>query len=216
MAENGVSHDKLFRTVVFLKGGPPGVEVREVRHRVGPFEPLRWRYLAFGLSRSLAEDYVGRPQPLAAALAALMRSEVWDEVEKKLRCFDALSRARDLGSDRRFLLARVVETYVELDEEEQERFDAEMEREINKEVREMVVTWEEALAESRAEGRQEGQLEGRVVATQDAILRLVTRRNGSLPAGCEEKLRAIEDLGRLDEILDQVARGKPIEEIDLG
>lgn len=96
--------------VVFLRGGPPGVEVRQVVDRVGPFEINRFRYLALGLSQSLAEEYVDRPQPLAAALAALMRSEVWGRVERKIECLQAIRRPENLDRSQRFLLARIVNT----------------------------------------------------------------------------------------------------------
>ncbi|HEX9732360.1 MAG TPA: hypothetical protein VGG06_10275 [Thermoanaerobaculia bacterium] len=51
---------------VFLTGGPKGIEVREVKIGAAGWTSLRFFYLAFGLSGSLAEDYVDRPQPLAA------------------------------------------------------------------------------------------------------------------------------------------------------
>ena len=146
---------------VFLKGGRAGVEVRQVLTHVGPFEVWRFRYLAFGLSQSLAEEYVEHRRPLGAALAALMRSRVWDGVERKLRCLRAISRAESLDLRQRFLLARVVNTYVQLTGEDEERFFAELRREGNKEVRDMVVTWEEALAEREARGRAEGEARGR-------------------------------------------------------
>ncbi len=44
--------------VVFLKGGRPGVRRRVVSEKVGAFEVNRFSYLAFGLSGSLAEDYL--------------------------------------------------------------------------------------------------------------------------------------------------------------
>ena len=163
--------------VVFLRGGKPGIEVREVRRRVGPFEALHFKYFAFGLSGSLAEEYVDRPQPLAAALAALMRSKQWDNARRKLHCFAGIGRAEGLDIRQRFLLARVVDTYVQLDEREQEHFAAELARSENEEVQEMVVTWEEALAERETKG------------AQGADLRAAERRFGPLPKDFEEKIR---------------------------
>ena len=60
---------------VNLKGSPVGVKVRQVVEKVGAMEVCRFSYLAFGLSRCLAEEYIDRPQALAPALAALMRSK---------------------------------------------------------------------------------------------------------------------------------------------
>ena len=166
------------------------------------------RYFAFGLSGSLAEDFVHRPQPLAAALAALMRSRIWDNPERKMQCFEGIRRAEWLDIRQRFLLARVVDTYVQLDEREEERFVAQLARAENKEVRHMVVTWEEALAESRAEGELQ--------AAQGADLRAAERRFGPVPQAFEEKIRATQDLDRLYRILDQILEAESIDEIDLG
>ncbi|MEM7584133.1 MAG: hypothetical protein AAF560_12170 [Acidobacteriota bacterium] len=191
--------------VVFLSGGPAGVEVREVRSRVGTFEVWRWRYLAFGLSRSPAEDYVHRPQPLAAALAALMRSSSWDRPDRRLRCLRAISQAKVLDLRQRFLLFRVVDTYVQLTPDEEARFEIAMRRERNKELSEMVVTWDEALAESKEIGQVE--------AAQQADLRVAERRFGKLPRSFEEKIRRTQDLDRLYLILDRIVEADSIEEV---
>ena len=200
--------------VVFLKGARRGVEIREVRRRVGSFEPVCYRFLALGLSQSLAEDYVDRPQPLAAALAALMRSKVWDRVEQKIHCLQAIGRAKHLDQDRQYVLVKVVETYLRLDEIEERQFNTEMEREANKEVREMVVTWEEALAESRTEGEISGRSLGQLEAAQDADLRVAERRFGPLPQAFEERIRETQDLDRLYRILDRILEASSIDEID--
>ncbi|MCP4662863.1 MAG: hypothetical protein GY856_46320 [bacterium] len=105
---------------VFLQGGPKGVKFRKVRTKVGKWEFSSFGYLAFGLSRSLAEEYVDRPQPLAPALAARMRSRLWDKAEKKLRCLLAVHRA-ELPLKREYVLARIVETQIDLKPEEEER-----------------------------------------------------------------------------------------------
>lgn len=198
--------------VVFLTGGPRGVEIREVQRKIGAFETSRFRYLAFGLSRSLAEDYLDRPQPLAAALAALMKSEKWDRVEHKLECLRAISRAKDLGIRKRYVLAKVVNTYLQLTEDEEHRFAEVVRREGGKEVQDMVVTWDEALAEREAIGEAKGRLE----AAQKAVLVSARRRFGSLAPEFEEQIRAIEDLDRLYAVLEQILEADAIGDVLLG
>ena len=160
-----------------------------------------------------------RPQPLAAALAALMHSEIWDQLEKKLRCLQAISRAEGLGISQRYLLAKVVDTYVQLTAEDERRFAQAVASEANEEVRNMIVTWDEALADKEARGRAEGEAKGRVIghieAAQEAALRAARRRFGPLPRGFEEKIRAIEDLERLYEILDRTLEARSLAGIDL-
>ncbi len=214
------SDKPVLSVVVFLKGGTGGVRVREVRTTIGLLVVWRFRYLAFGLSQCLAEEYVGRPQPLAAALAALMRSQAWGRVEHKLRCLRAIGEAEGLDLNRRYVLARIVDTYIELDEVEIQRFSTELERESSKEVQDMVVTWDEALAESKAEGLAEGKAkglaEGRVQAMQESILRLSQRLPGVLSSGFDDAVRSIEDLERLHSIFDRVLDANSAAEVDLG
>ena len=137
-----------------------------------------------------------------------MKSD-WDRVQKRVRCMAAIRRA-DIDDDRRFLLARLVEIYVELNEAETERYRAELTRQDNEEVREMVITWEETLAASKAEGEAKG-----LVAMRNSIMRVLERRLGSLPALVRQKLDGIGSLERLEEILDQALTVSSVDELVL-
>lgn len=212
--------------VVFLKGGPPDVEWCEVVEKVGPFEVVRFRYLAFGLSRSLAERYLERPQPLVGALAALMRSEVWDRVEQKLRCYEKIGQA-DLDGARRFVLTTVVKTYIQLEGGEAERFATEIRRHPNPEVRKMVITWDEALEErqtlgeargkevGKAEGRAEGELLGQLKTLRRNIQRLLQKRFGRRGEEIETRLLAIADPQKLDELFEKALEARSLDELGL-
>ncbi len=177
---------------------------------------MTWRCAAFGLSQSLAEAYVDRPQPLAAALAALMRSEVWDNAERKIRCLRAIRRA-EIDDSRRFVLVRVVDTYARLKPEEQRRLEAELERDRNKEVQDMVITWEDAvaLADSEARGFQLGLEQGiqQGIQGEAALLkRLLKRRFGDLPGWVGERLeRASRE--ELETWAERVLEAKRLEDV---
>ncbi|MEM8995774.1 MAG: hypothetical protein AAGF23_13390, partial [Acidobacteriota bacterium] len=60
--------------VLFLRGGPAGVERRHYREAVGDFRVLDFSYRALGLSKAAAEDFLGT-SPLGAALAACTRGD---------------------------------------------------------------------------------------------------------------------------------------------
>jgi len=204
--------------VVFLKGGQGGVTLHEVTQEVGKLEISVFRYLAFGLAGSEAEDYLRRPQPLAAALAALMRPPGGDKVWQKVECLRAIGRAK-LDEARRYLLMKIVEIYLRLESEDEARFTAELERETNEEVREMVITWEEALEEREATGEARGltlgEARGKLEATRDAILLLWRRLTGGDVAALENRLAEIEDLDRLHEILERVVDAQSLEDLGL-
>jgi hypothetical protein len=134
--------------VIYLKGGPAGVEACEVTREVGPWNCGSSRYLSFGLAGCLAEEWVARPQRLAAALAAMMSSKLWDPVQKKLACLRAITG--EPKEDHRFLLNKLIEEALQLKGEERARFEVALDSE--PEVKTMAVTWKEALAESEARG----------------------------------------------------------------
>ena len=201
--------------VIFLHGGPPGVQRIEVRQTVGPWETSRFAYLSFGLSGSLAEEWLQRPQVLVAALAAMMKSREWDKVEQKLHCLRVAAEAPDLR--RRFLLTNAVDVYLPLKtEEERVRFEAALTAERD-EVKNMVITFDEALAEREAIGEARGKAigeargEARGKAIGEALARQATResiemflrfRFGSVPVSVHQKLEAISDFSRLRDLLD--------------
>ncbi len=223
----------LVTIVLFLRGGRKSIQIREVRDRVGDLEVCQFRYLAFCLRPSRAEDFVNRPQALAPAFAAMMTSE-WDPVEKKLRCLRAISRV-EVDDARRYVLAKIVDVYVQLSDTEAERFAVEVAQESNEEVRDMVITWEDALAASKTEGivegkaegivegkaegivegKAEGIVEGKVEAARNYILRILQRRLSSVPSSVETRLRAIDSLERLEEILDQAIIARSVDELSL-
>jgi hypothetical protein len=200
--------------VVFLQGGRVGLTMRQFVDRAEGVEVCRFRYVAFFPGQNRAEDFVERPQPLAPALAALMKSD-WDRVQRRLRCMEAIRRA-DIDNARRFLLARLVEIYVELDDAEAERYHAELDKQDNEEVREMVITWEETLAASKAEGEARGEARGEakgLVAMRNSVIRVLNRRLGSVPAFVRHKLDGIDSLERLEEILDQALTVSSVDEL---
>ncbi len=127
-----------------------------------------------------------------------MRSRVWDNVDRKLRCLRA-GRA-EVNEAQKFLLANEVETYLKLNPEDEERFAAEIRRDANKEVRDMVITWEDALAASHAKGMETGRLQGREQGLEQGLQRgiqqgeasvlrrLLSRRFPQLPRWVDERL----------------------------
>ncbi|MCP4660746.1 MAG: hypothetical protein GY856_35540, partial [bacterium] len=199
---------------IFKTGRVCGIEQREVVREVGSWVSNRFYYLAFGLSQSLAEQYVNRPQPLAAALAALMGSELWDRVEQKLQCLEAVGRA-EVDDEKRYLLAKVVDVSLELNDEENTRFTRELEQGKRKEVQKMVLTWQEALAESDTQGEARGRTRGRVEEAREAVVLVVRSKWGSPPNGFVARLEAIDDLDRLHEIMEQALNVHSLDEIEL-
>jgi len=93
-----------------LRGGRPGIHFESmVGSELGP-EIVRFSYYSFGLARSRAEEYLAKDQPLAWALAALMkRPRSMSRAEHKMACLRRI-HAAPLDELSRFLLVNCVET----------------------------------------------------------------------------------------------------------
>jgi len=146
--------------LVNLRGGRPGVESLELTGSVAGLEVQRFRYLAFGVGACRAEDYLARPEPLAWALAALMRPQGLSPAEHKLACLRQIARA-ELSDVQRFILLNCVETYLELAPEQERELVRLQSVEGDEEVAEMQMTWAEKIeARGEARGMEKGLEQG--------------------------------------------------------
>jgi hypothetical protein len=186
--------------LVNLRGGRPGVETLELTEDVGDLEVHRFRYLAFGLGACRAEDYLARPEPLAWALAALMRPPGLRRAEHKLACLRQIARA-ELTEAERFILLNCVETYRELGPEDERELAWLQSLEGNQEVAEMQLTWAEKM-EARGEARgmekglerglEQGLERGRREGETRILLGLLERRFGPLTAEARERVEGAD------------------------
>src|SRR5262249_40123784 len=92
-----------------------------------------------------AADYLARPEPLAWALAALMRPGQLTRPALKLECLRRIA-AVDLDEERRIRLVDCGEAYLELNFNETEEDARLCTGQENREVREMATTWSERSA----------------------------------------------------------------------
>ena len=70
---------------------------------------------------------------------------------------------------------------------------------------------QEGLKEGKQEGIREGLTRGQLLALRTAVLRSLEISHGSCPAGISEVLEAIEDLKRLEQLLENAIRSESIE-----
>lgn len=193
--------------VVYLKGGPPGLREHVTANRLGSFVPVAFRHLSLGLSGCLAEEWLEKPQMLAAALAACMRSKTWDRVEHKLQCMRRVMH--ETNPERQYLLAQVVENYLKLTDEEDARYRAALVRE-EKTMVPFPLTFQEALAENEARGEKRGKLEG----IRESILLLLDSRFGAIPSSLRDKLAAVSEQARLKQIFVRAAQAPSVAELE--
>ena len=201
--------------VVYLRGGKPDVTREEVQVDVLGQRFHSFGYLAFGLSRSRATEYLARPEPLAWGLAGLMNRGEMSKARHRLACLSPMTRAR-LSDRRRFLLVNCVETYVQLDPAAQEEYETLLAEEGHEEVATMETTWADRLRQEGFEaGVREGIQEGREEGKRDLVLDLLARRFGPLTEGTIKRVNALTSSEELSRLAARVLDAPTLEDLGL-
>jgi hypothetical protein len=189
-----------------LRGGKPGIHFESmVGAELGP-EIVRFNYYSFGLARSRAEEYLVKDQPLAWALAALMkRPRSMSRAEHKMSCLRRINAAR-LDELSKFLLANCVETYLQLTGRDAEEMKVLEAKGGTEEVRVMrrKLTWAEQIFD---EGEEKG--------VRQTLLRMLGLRFGPLSADVKRKVEEIHSVERLNQMADQILVARSLEEMGL-
>ena len=201
---------------LYLEGGPPRIDIREWKETVGELTIFHFRYHALGLSGSLAEDYLKGDNPIAYALAALMRSKIYDRPELKLECLRRIVGAK-LDESRTFLLANIVETYLELSQDEQIRYDRQLEDSNDaEEVKIMQMTWaDKMVAKGREEGLSMGIARGQLQGARQVLAGQIEYRFGSLSDACRHQLERIEDPQEIDRLARRLVEARSLQDLGL-
>jgi murein L,D-transpeptidase YcbB/YkuD len=178
--------------------------IRKQRHPLDFYghSPLAVEYWSVGLGDLDAEPYADSQNPMAWALAAWMRQQRRERVELRLRLLGKILRfVRD--EPYRHLLADAVSTYFKLSRTEQAREQRLLQSESYGEVSEMLNT---------VFGRLEQAAERK--ALQNALLEVAQSRFPPIPESLEVRIRGVEDLPRLRELIRRAATAATLEEIE--
>ena len=239
----GMRHGLVVHTLVlYLRGGPGGAAAAEYEVRSLGLRVMTFEYRTLGLTRACAQEYLARPEPLAWAFAALMRTgELGSHAELRVACLRRIARARRLSAARRFLLFNFVHSCIESDQGAAEEYDALVRAPGNKEVREMMLSFAERIrrAEEKGrqevtvtlgakirraeeEGRKEGRQEGRQEAHQAAVatlrqlvVRLATQRFGRASRGLERRIAKIDSVQELAGLAERIPAADSLDALGL-
>ncbi len=175
--------------VLYLRGGPPGPQPAVYEERSLGETVVAFRYHSLGLSRAPAAEYLARPEPLAWALAALMRpARGQSRPQLGLACVRRIVASPGLSRRDQALLLECVWMYGRFGDEEAEEFDKIM-IELDDEVQEMkmsMVEWWKK--EAREQGMQEGVSRGLKQGEASLLKRLLQRRFDQLPEWIDQRL----------------------------
>jgi len=194
-------HDEpILPIAVFLNVGLDGIGYDAYVETHGSLEVLRFQYLYVGLPKLDAVEYLQRPEPLAAALAALMRPPTGQRPELKAQAWQRIAAA-ELTEFDRFLLSNCVDAYLGLDTAEEARFASILEQPEYDEVRTMATTTFE-------QGIEQGEERG----VRRALRFLLQRRFGSLPRDFDARLDSLSD-DELMQLLEQVDEANQVSDL---
>lgn len=165
---------------------------------------MKFHYRVVQLNRLNWQDFVNRPNPVAAALMAKMKIAKADRPRVKAQCLRLLVTLK-LDRARMRLISGFVDTYLNLKPEERTAFEREVgtyEPDEKEKVMELTTSWKE---EGIQQGLQQGLGQGLERGEKLFALKLLRRRFGDLPVWmvkCIEglTLERIEQLG--DVLLD--------------
>ncbi len=139
---------------------------------------LEFNFESVQLNRLAWRDYLNQPNPVAAALMAKMQIAPEERPKVKAECLRLLVTLQ-LDPARTRLISQFVDTYLRLNQAEQQVFQAEldtMEPTSQAEIMQITTSWME-------QGRQE--------ATRSLILRQLARRVGELPESIAAQFEAL-------------------------
>jgi hypothetical protein len=229
--------EQVLSILVNLRGGKPGIHQAALDDGLSAPELSSFRYVVFGLSGCQGPGYLALDEPVAWALAAVMKTGGVSRPAYKLACQTRIAAAK-LPDGQRIRLMDFVEAYLELtpgEAKEYKKLDAGNRGEATA----MWMTWSEKLkAEGwkegvklgkregvkvgkklgKLEGRRTGKLEGRqegVRSLQEVLLFQLAQRFGPLPESIHRQVEAIDSPRRLTNLMKRVLTAGSLRELRL-
>jgi hypothetical protein len=197
--------------VLYLQGGKPDITREEARALSFGQSFLSFTYLAFGLSESDGAAYLARPEPLAWALAALMKRGEVSAEQHRLACLSRI-RAAELAEGPESRLVECVEAFLPSVEVAQEEDEARVAERRKEDLATLEFTWAGRI---RQEGLEEGVQKGIDEGKRDLLLEQIEHRFGSLPEEMVKRLRALTSPEELSRLAARVLDAPSLEDLGL-
>ena len=166
---------RIYPIVVFSYDSPLRLDVSSFTIDFPDKRVLAFDYEMVQLNQFDWRDFVENRNPVAAALMSKMNIAQEDRPRVKLECLRLLV-SLELDPARMELISGFVDTYLNLDAQEEQAFQSQLDTislEEQEQIMQLTTSWEQR---GIAKGRQEGLLEGRV----STILRLLNRKRSRL------------------------------------
>lgn len=159
----------------------PDIEINRFQYSVVQLNQLRW------------SDYLNHPNPVASALMSKMQVAPQDRLKVKLECIKMLLSLK-LNRSKTGFVATFVDSYLELNPQEEQAFDAELEKIVTRPERKkymeiMSGRQQRALRQGLEQGLELGRRDGEA----DLMLEQLTYRFGKLRATSTKQIKSLTE-----------------------
>jgi Domain of unknown function (DUF4351) len=171
----------VYPIVIFSHRSPREDGDRTYKVEFPDWEVLRFNYRAIRLNHLNWQEYAQLRNPVASALMAKMKIKRQDRPRVKLECLKQMAQLQ-LNPAQTKMVSGFVDTYLRLEGQEEQAFQAELDRIDPSEkggVMEVVTSWMEQGIEQGAQRER------------SLVLRLLNRQVGSLPEAIETQVQAL-------------------------
>jgi predicted transposase/invertase (TIGR01784 family) len=176
---------RVYPMVVFSFDQPYREEPHQHRIEFPNLKVLEFNFASIQLNRLNWRDFLNQSNPVAAALMSKMQMAEADRPKVKAECLRLLATLR-LDPARTKLISGFVDTYLRLNQQEEQAFEDELGRIEPTEregVMEIVTSWME-------QGIERGIIQG-ADREKSLVLRQLTRQLGNLPAAMQSQISAL-------------------------
>jgi predicted transposase/invertase (TIGR01784 family) len=185
---------RIYPIVVFSFDEPYREESHQYCVEFDDFKVMEFNFKAIQLNRLNWHDFLNQPNPVAAALMSKMRIDEGDRPRVKVECLRVVATLR-LDPARTKLISGFVDTYLRLNVQEEQVFQESvgtLEGTEREGIMQIVTSWmEQGIAEGRTEGIAEGEQRGRTEEARSLILRLLSRKVGTIAPTAETQIRSL-------------------------
>ncbi|MGF1521137.1 MAG: Rpn family recombination-promoting nuclease/putative transposase [Leptolyngbyaceae cyanobacterium] len=197
---------RVYPIVVFSFDEPYREEPCQHRVEFPDFKVLEFNFASIQLNRLNWRNFLNQRNPVAAALMSKMQIDPEDRPKVKAECLRILATLQ-LNPARTRLISGFIDTYLQLNESEEQAFEAELnkiEASEREGIMEIVTTWmERGIEQGREEGRQVGREEGSLQEARSLTRRLLHHRFGPLSVSIKSRIEALS-LTQLEALAEAV------------
>ncbi len=210
----------LYPIVIYSHDTPPRKQPDFFQMDFPDGRVLRFEYRVVQLNRLSWRRFLKAHNPVASALMSKMKIAPRDRPRVKAECLRLLVTLK-LNPAKMTLIASFVDAYLNLNQEEERRFEQSLTRlgmrpKQQETIVEYVTSWERrGIEKGLQQGLQQGREEGREEGLREAVLDTLTLRFGPPDASVTAAIRGIHSLEHLRMVMRQALRASSLEEVDL-